>query len=81
MTELQRRFSTSKVLRNALYQYFESEGITVKGAKRTLNEIIRDVFCQMSEYEIRYTLLQFIEACDITPAERIECAELLLIGK
>ena len=79
MTKLQRQFSKSRVLRRAIQEYCESEGISTKGVKRTLNSAFAEVFGEMPDYEIRRVLLLFLTTEDISPEELMECRMMLQI--
>ena len=78
VTELQAAFAKSKVLRRAMREMLEAEGIPFKGYEQTWHSVFYDTFTEtMTEAQIKELLRDFITCDDVTPAERKEIKRLL----
>ena len=81
VTELQRQFARSKILRRGMREVLASEGIPAgRGYKRLWNEITGRTFERMTEAEIKDLLYDLYTCDDITPAERAEVVQLLQLS-
>ena len=81
VTELQAAFAKSKVMRRAMREMLEAEGITYKGAARTWNSVFFDTFtATMTEARIKSLLYDFLSCDDLRPAERKEIKQLLQLS-
>lgn len=81
VTELQAAFAKSKVMRRAMREMLEAEGITYTGYARTWNSIFFDTFtATMTEARIKHLLYDFLTCDDLRPAERKEIMQLLKLS-
>lgn len=81
VTELQRQFARSHIIRRAWFTLFAAEGVPCgRGYKRLWNSIIADVMQDSTEARIKQQLFSFLQCYDITPAERAECLRLLQLS-
>lgn len=81
VTELQRQFANSKILRRGMREMLASEGVPAgRGYKRLWNEIIGSTFAGMSEADIKAMLYDMLTCYDITPADAAEIMHLLRLS-
>ena len=81
VTELQRQFAKSKILRRGLREMLKSEGMPAgRGYKRLWNTITADVFSKYTEAEIKALLYDFLTCYDITQADAAEIMHLLQLS-
>lgn len=80
VTELQRQFGKSHILRRAMLEWLEAEGAG-RLYRRALYESIADVYGNISEAQIKYILFSFLQCYDITPDERAEALHLLELSE
>ena len=81
VTELQRQYARSRVLRRAWFSALAGEPITSgRGYKRLWNRIIAETEETRTEAQIIGQLYSFLNCYDITPAERAECLRLLQLS-
>lgn len=81
VTELQKQFANSKILRRGLREMLRAEGVPAgRGYKRLWNNITASVFSEHTEAEIKGMLYDFLTCDDITPAEAAEIMNLLRLS-
>lgn len=81
VTELQRQFAKSKILRRGLREMLKSEGLPAgRGYKRLWNNITASVFSEYTEAQIKAMLYDFLTCDDLTRADVAEIMHLLQLS-
>ena len=80
VTELQRRFARSKILRRLILEHIAAELGGVNGYKRVLSACIADAYKDTPEPQIKALLYQFLQCYDLPAEYRAEILQLLQLS-
>ena len=76
-TKLQKKYASCKVLQRGFMEFLAAEGVPLSGSARLWRSVIKEVFQEVPEAQIKFRLYCFMQCYDLSQEEKLEILQLL----